>query len=239
MRHSMQSTRRLAGAAALALAASLAACGSDEPVMQPPPVGSTPTPTPTPTPPPTTSNLDVSRCLSQVVFADGTTVQDLVIPDVLTIDPALPAGFPNGRKLADPVIDVTLAAIFLDIDAPGQSAATLAQLPLNPSANDVPLPTGFPFLAPPQGNPTLSLTTGTQFNFRTDADSAYERVDRMGFPAISTALVPSSSKLAYTDGGPVQDASGQYAGGIVATLTALTQALQDDLIGAGLNICAD
>ena len=237
MRHPMHSTRRLAGAAAIALSVSLAACGSDEPVMQPPPVGSTPTPTPTPTP--TTSNLDVGRCLSQVVFADGTTVQNLVIPDVLTIDPSLAAGFPNGRKLADPVIDVTLAAIFLDIDAPGQSAATLAQIPLNPSANDVPLPSAFPFLAPPQGSPPIAATTGTQFNFRTDADSAYERVDRMGFPAVSTALVPSGSKLAYNDGGPVQDASGQYAGGIVATLTALTEALQDDLTGAGLNICAD
>ncbi|UIP07788.1 DUF4331 domain-containing protein [Erythrobacter sp. SDW2] len=237
MRHTKTMTRRFTGAAALALAAILTACESDEPTMAPPPIGSTPTPTPTPTP--TTGTLDVSRCLSQVVFADGTTVQNLVIPDVLTIDPALPAGFPNGRKLADPVIDVTLAAIFLDIDAPGQSAATLAQIPLNPSANDVALPSGFPFLAPPQGSPPIAATTGTQFNFRTDADSAYERVDRMGFPAVSTALVPSGSKLAYNDGGPVQDASGQYAAGIVATLTALTEALRDDLTGAGLNICAD
>ena len=222
-------------ATALALVLGLSACGSDE--QAPPPVGATPTPTPTPTQ--TTSALDVSQCLAQVVFADGTTVQDLVIPDVLTIDPSLAAGFPNGRTPSDPVIDITLAAILLDIDATGQSAATLAQLPLNPPSNDVDFPTGFPFLAGPQGNPPLSATTGVNFNFRVDPASAYTRVDRMGFPAVSTALVPSEQKLAYNDAGPVQDANGNFANGIVATLTGITEALQDDLTGAGLNLCAD
>lgn len=70
----------------------------------------------------------------------------LVVPDVLRIDPSQPAGFPNGRRLADPVIDVTLAVVLFDLGV--YSATTLASLPLNPPANDVAFQTGFPYLAP-------------------------------------------------------------------------------------------
>lgn len=71
----------------------------------------------------------------------------LVVPDVLTIDLGGDAGFPNGRTPTDPVIDVTLAVILLDLGAPGQDATTLVGL--NPTANDVPLPDDFPYFAPP------------------------------------------------------------------------------------------
>lgn len=70
----------------------------------------------------------------------------LVVPDVLRIDLAQPAGFPNGRRLADPVIDVTLAVVLLDLGTHG--AGTLAALPLNPVANDVAFSATFPYLAP-------------------------------------------------------------------------------------------
>lgn len=73
----------------------------------------------------------------------------LVVPDVLHIDPTQDAGFPNGRLPADPVIDVTLAVIMLDLSAAGQTAGTLAGLPLNPPENDVPFEAEFPFLAAP------------------------------------------------------------------------------------------
>lgn len=73
----------------------------------------------------------------------------LVVPDVLAIDPAAAAGFPNGRLPADPVIDVTLALVLLDLTAKGQTAGTLANLPLNPAANDVDFLAEFPYLAPP------------------------------------------------------------------------------------------
>ncbi len=73
----------------------------------------------------------------------------LVVPDVLSIDPAAAAGFPNGRTPADPVIDVTLAVVLLDLTAEGQDAATLAGLPLNPPANDVEFLADFPYLAAP------------------------------------------------------------------------------------------
>ncbi|MCA9729373.1 MAG: DUF4331 family protein [Candidatus Eisenbacteria bacterium] len=71
----------------------------------------------------------------------------LVVPDVLRIDPSQPAGFPNGRGLADPVIDVTLAVVLLDLSVHG--AGTLAGLPLNPPANDVAFASAFPYLAAP------------------------------------------------------------------------------------------
>ncbi|MEZ4652383.1 MAG: DUF4331 family protein [Candidatus Eisenbacteria bacterium] len=69
------------------------------------------------------------------------------MPDVLRIDPSQPAGFPNGRGLADPVIDVTLAVVLLDLSVHG--AGTLAGLPLNPPANDVAFASAFPYLAAP------------------------------------------------------------------------------------------
>ena len=85
-------------------------------------------------------NSDTSKCIMQAA--------PLVVPDTITIDTTAAAGFPNGRKLADPVIDVTLAVVLLDLSAQEQSATTLADLPLNPSANDKPFLTTFPYLAP-------------------------------------------------------------------------------------------
>jgi hypothetical protein len=71
----------------------------------------------------------------------------LVVPDVIKINSAEAAGFPNGRRLADQVIDVTLAVILLDLTV--HSATTLASVPVNPPANDVPFLTAFPYLAQP------------------------------------------------------------------------------------------
>ena len=72
----------------------------------------------------------------------------LVIPDTLKIDLTQPAGFPNGRGLTDPVIDVTLAVVLLDLSAPGQGAGLFAGLPLNPPANDLAFQAEAPYLAP-------------------------------------------------------------------------------------------
>lgn len=94
-------------------------------------------------------------CLGQE-YAAGHTVASLIVPhDTLTLDPTQPAGFPNGRRLEDPVIDVTLGVLLLNI-AGGQcgtpsancSALTLASLPLNPAHNDVMNLTTFPYIAP-------------------------------------------------------------------------------------------
>ncbi len=73
----------------------------------------------------------------------------LVVPDTIKLDLTMPAGFPNGRGLEDPVMDVTLAVVLLDLSEMGQDATTFANVPVNPPANDVAFSTSFPYLAAP------------------------------------------------------------------------------------------
>ncbi len=208
-----------------ALAATLASCGS----------GSTGSQTAEVSVRPTTFNVE--RCINQVIpGTGGETVAQAVIPDTVTLNLAAAPGFPNGRLLTDPVIDRTLAVIFLDMTKVSPNA--LANLPVNPAANDVPFRSTFPYLAAAQDSPPLSGTGGTNFNFRTDPVSAYVRVDRMGMPAIATALISSTNKNSYNDGDPVADAAGTFTLAIGAQLTTLTNALTDDFAALGLATCA-
>jgi hypothetical protein len=71
----------------------------------------------------------------------------LVVPDTIKIDPSMDSGFPNGRRPEDQVIDVTLAVLLLDLTV--HSATALAELPLNPPANDKPFLDAFPYFAEP------------------------------------------------------------------------------------------
>jgi hypothetical protein len=73
----------------------------------------------------------------------------LVVPDALTIDLAVPAAFPNGRRLPDQVMDITLAVVLLDLATAGQGVTTFADLPLNPPENDKEFLAEFPYLATP------------------------------------------------------------------------------------------
>lgn len=230
-----RSFRPLAALAPLALATlTLAGC-SDDPA--PIAVAPAPTPAPTPTPTPAVANFDVTRCLNQVIpGTGGTTVAAAVVPDVLTLNLAAPSGFPNGRRLADPVVDVTLGIIFLDLTRTG--AGTLAGVPVNPANDGVTLRTTFPYLAAPQGTSPVAATTGTSFNFRTDPASSYVRVDRMGMPAVATALIGSAMKNAYNDANPSNDAAGQFVPELAGQLTGLTNALADDFTRLGLPLCA-
>jgi hypothetical protein len=104
-------------------------------------------------------------CVTQEVAA-GVTVGDLVIPDQLKLDPGTPSGFPNGRDFDDPVIDVTLAVVLLDLGgvcgAGTCGAGTLAGLPLNPPVLDhVPVPgRSPPAVAGPDGD-DLSAQLGS------------------------------------------------------------------------------
>lgn len=79
---------------------------------------------------------------------------------------------------------------------------------------------------------------GASITFRTDAPSAYTRVDRMGMPAVSTALIPSGSKDAYNDADPSDDAAGTFVGDILGSLTTIHTALDDDLAAATLTPCS-
>jgi len=71
----------------------------------------------------------------------------VIVPDTIKYDPAQPTGYPNGRALTDQSVDITLAAVMLDLDV--HALDTFAALPLNPPANDVEFATEFPYLAPP------------------------------------------------------------------------------------------
>lgn len=79
----------------------------------------------------------VTDCIAQAA--------PLVVPDTLKVDTTMPAGFPNGRLLSDPVIDVTLAVILLDLSVTGQDATSLVGT--NPTSNDLAFGDSFPFLA--------------------------------------------------------------------------------------------
>ena len=68
-----------------------------------------------------------------------------VVPDVIRIDPTRASGFPNGRRLTDTVIDITLALVLLDLDV--HSVTTL--IGVNPTAGDLPFSGAFPYLAAP------------------------------------------------------------------------------------------
>jgi hypothetical protein len=221
------------GAAALTLG--LAACGggSDAPT---PPTGGTSNPPPSGGQ--SGQRVDVIPCLVQQIGqgAEVSNLSLLVSADTLKVDLGAPAGFPNGRRLTDPVIDLTLAVLFLDLRR--HPVTTLADLPLNPRANDRPFRDAFPYLAPPQGNPPLPPTGGSNFNFRTDPASAYVRVDRTALPALSTALIPVPQRNAFNDDDPVDDATGKYLPSIIGSLEALSAALADDFDRAGLSRCA-
>ncbi|MCC7479129.1 DUF4331 family protein [bacterium] len=73
----------------------------------------------------------------------------VIVPDTIKYNPDQPTGYPNGRKLTDPVVDITLAAVLLKLGTNGQDLSTFSDLPLNPPANDVPFKPGFPYLADP------------------------------------------------------------------------------------------
>ena len=79
----------------------------------------------------------VNTCLAQV--------EPLVLPDAIHVDTTASAGFPNGRLLVDPVVDLTLAVIFLDLSV--EPLTAFSTLPVNPPANDLPFLNAFPYLA--------------------------------------------------------------------------------------------
>ena len=218
--------RILSAAAPLVFAFLLAGCGDGGGTTD------TPAPTPTPSPSATAAALDVTPCLTQTVA--GRSVASLVVPDVLTFDPTKASGFPNGRQLQDPVVDLEIAALFLDLRT--VPVDTLAKLPLDPSGNDKPLPGVFPFLADAWGG--APVAGGSGFVFRSDPATSYTRVDRMGEPAVATVLVSTPNKTAFNDDNPTIDATGKWVPEFSTDLTGLAMALDGQLTGLGLKVCA-
>jgi hypothetical protein len=73
----------------------------------------------------------------------------VIVPDTIKYDPSKPSAYPNGRRLEDQVVDLTLAAVLLKV-GPDQPLTMVADLPLNPAGNDIPFKSSFPFLADPR-----------------------------------------------------------------------------------------
>ncbi|HEX2815432.1 MAG TPA: hypothetical protein VHN39_03500 [Phenylobacterium sp.] len=217
--------RRASLLALLALPLVVAGCGGGG--------GGDSAPTPVVTPLPT--HFDVQPCLDQVA-TPGATVANLVIPDTLKLDLSKPSAFPNGRTLSDPVVDIMIAYAFIDLTK--HSPRALADLPLDPSGNDVPLRADFPYLGLPQGTHLAPPPSGPNYNFRTDPVSMYVRVDRMGMPAVATLLIGTSAKTAYNDDDPSTDATRKYVSEIQNDLTGLTNALAKDFVARGFALCA-
>lgn len=219
----------------------LAGCSAGEQrAPSAPPVSVTPTPAPTPAP--TATTLDVLPCVNQRVSVDrvppGTRVIDLIVPDTITIWPDRTIGFPNGRLLNDPVVDITLAIALLDVNSAGQNTRSFADRPLNPPRATQPPLADFPFANLPNDNPVLDTGNGTGFVFDTAPMSAYVQVDRMGMPAVATALILGPRKTAYSDGNVQLDTANTYAFDLIEGLRVFSEPLQDDLTALGLRSCA-
>lgn len=235
----MSVTRTAISALAIAVALPMAGCSSGE-QRTPAPVAVAPAPTPTPT----AGALDVLPCISQVLPANlnrappGTRIIDLIVPDTLTIYPELTQAFPNGRQLADPVIDITLAVVLLRLDAPGQNAASFAAIPLNPAASERRPRAEFPFAALPHGPPPLDSGNGVNFNFDLSPISQYVQVDRAGMPAVATALILGPRKDAYNDANAQADTANAFAFDLIEGLRVFSTPLQEDIRNLGLVPCA-
>lgn len=74
----------------------------------------------------------------------------LILPDTLKLNTSVTSGFPNGRMLPDPVVDVTLAVALLELTGEPAPHAPVALVGvLNPAQNDKAFDSSFPFLAAP------------------------------------------------------------------------------------------
>jgi hypothetical protein len=104
-------------------------------------LGLTPCSTETVSPPSGISQVNISTCVAQVA--------PVVLPDVITYDPNVAVGWPNGRFFDDPVVDRLLAASLLKISGAGapHNINTLVGV-INPTIDETgtPSPVAFPHL---------------------------------------------------------------------------------------------
>ena len=102
----------------LSAALLLGACNGSSPTPAP-------TPTPSPTPTPTVTAYNVENCFTQTFpGTNGLSFRSIIVPDTLKLDLSRPSGWPNGRDLDDPVVDILIAALFLDFTVTGQGVHT-------------------------------------------------------------------------------------------------------------------
>jgi hypothetical protein len=101
-------------------------------------LGLTPCSTETVVPPASSADVDISTCVAQA--------GPVVLPDVTTYNPNATAGWPNGRRFDDPVIDRLLAAALLKLTAPHTLDALVGTLNATGDESGIASPTTFPFL---------------------------------------------------------------------------------------------
>jgi hypothetical protein len=246
-------TPLLAGAAALLLLAGCSSGGGSGGAGGTSTPTPTPSPTPTPTPTPsststggaTGSALNVEPCFNQTV-APGITVASLLTRDTLRLDMSKANGFPNGRRLQDPVIDLTLAYVFIDLSR--HELDSLAKLAINPptnadnfdaAGNVIGFKTDFPYVNDPHGPPKPE-GTGSNFNFRTNPASDFEIIDAMGNPAVATALVSQNIQPSFNQNTPAEYAAngGKYLDHLKTQVTGLATLLKDDFQRLSFTTCA-
>lgn len=248
---SRSARRAFLAATPLALALMLAACGGGDDDNDNPPTMVAPAPAPSPSPQPTATPTPTSRnvtaCLSQAILpatstSAAVTLPTLILPDTLKLDFNRPNGFPNGRQFDDPVIDLELAALLLDLTR--HPVTTLVGVLNPPPPSDNATTTVFPFVKTANGGQP-GPGTATAFNFRDDPFTQYTRVDRMGNPAIAAALIGALSgpaglplKNEFNDADPADDVTQRFVPEAVAQLTQLHDALIDDLTAARLTPCS-
>ena len=108
---------------------------------------------------------ELHRALDQQLIDSGLTpcvldvclrqVLSKIVPDTLQLDLTQPDGFPNGRRFKDITVDRILSMALTDTTTPGMcngeacNVHSVEKIPLDPIANEVPLLTAFPYLAPP------------------------------------------------------------------------------------------
>jgi hypothetical protein len=111
-------------------------------------LGLTPCSTETVKPPSGPADVNIATCVAQVA--------PVVLPDVITYDPNVAVGWPNGRHFDDPVVDRLLAASLLNISGPGapHNINTLVGV-IDPTKDDTGTlsPATFPHLRPAHPGP--------------------------------------------------------------------------------------
>lgn len=78
---------------------------------------------------------------------------------------------------------------------------------------------------------------GGEFGFRTELPEDYERVDRMGMPAITTAVIAEGNKNAYNQATLQDDVDGDFVPDITASIDLYHSCLDDELMALGLVPC--
>lgn len=179
---------------------------------------------------PQTATLTVLNAAGASIFS--TTAPTTLSSTAATAPPQTVTTHPSGIKIFAGMTD---DPFFFDIPAFGAFTASVLAGSPDPTRlargrdsfagyNTMAIAFSFPRSLLPASVSRLGLGART---FRVSGTlgqpgfTVIEQIDREGVPAVNVALTPFAQKNAYNLGSPAQDAAGQFAPGIIATLQAL------------------